>query len=143
MSKDLHHIIDTHEAFPITAFTSDTTIYGDPIDQRGYESFELSVVSGILVDGTYTITVEESDDITFVSGVTEITGDRLLGDYANMVFSTGENNTVKRIGFIVKNRYFRAKVVSSSVTSGGSLSGQAILGDPANAPTTGAFAPLA
>lgn len=143
MSKDLHHVIDTKEAFPISDIGTDTTLYGDATDQRGFESFELSFVSGIIVDGTYTITLQESDDNTFASGVTEIPADRLLGSYSDIIYTTGENNTIKRIGFLPTKTYFRVKLVSSGVTSGGALSAQFILGDPENAPTIGDYSPLA
>lgn len=133
-SQDMHNNVFGYVALETQAITTDTTTNGEIIDTQGFESVEFVALSGTLTDGDYLPLVEDGDDAS-LSDAAAVSDDFLLGTEADAAFAATDDNTVKRIGYVGHKRYVRYSVVSSSTSSGGTLSAVALLGRPRTAPT--------
>lgn len=133
--RDLHHNIGPVVALDTTAISSDITTQGNIVDLQGYGAVEFLIQSGTLTDGTYTPLLEEGDasDLSDASAVADA---NLLGTEATAAFAATEDDTVKRLGYCGSKRYVRLSIVSTSTSSGGTLSALAVRGRPANAPVS-------
>ncbi len=126
MRKDLHNNIELRKALSITAIGSNTTTLGDTIDTKGYGAIEFNLLSGTITDGSYAIQVFESD-ASNMAGESQLGADDLIGSAPTFILT--DDNAVKKIGVKKGNkRYFRLKIVSTGVTSGGTLSATVLLG---------------
>lgn len=136
-TKDLLSEIKELRAISPAAITSDTTTAGQIIDTQGYESVTFIIASGTITDGTYTPLIQEGDD-SGLSDAAAVPDDRLLpsgtGQEAAIAIVAADDNVVEKIGVISKKRYVRLSLVSTGVTSGGTLAAVAILGHPHLAP---------
>jgi hypothetical protein len=129
---DLKNSIKVDKALNIGAISSNTTTAGTAIDLTGYNSLTFVIQSGTLTDGTYTPKIEESSDNSTFTEVTDTT--KLLGTIAGATFASTDDNAVKTIGYIGNKPYVKLSIVSTSVTSGGTLGATAIKGHPVNSP---------
>lgn len=127
---DLHHDVKATKALSHQTINSDTTTDGDIIDTAGFEALEFVFLSGTITDGSYTVALEQGDE-SDLSDAAAVPAADVLGA---AVFAAADDNVAKRIGCLFKKRYVRASVVSTDTTSGGSLGGVAILGQPLHAP---------
>lgn len=117
------------KALNIATITSNATTNGIAIDTIGFEALTFLFEVGARTDGTFNIDIKESDDnATFTS----VADDFLVGTKVSAAISTA--NTIKTIGYVGKKRYARLDVVSTSVSSGATVSATAILGQPIVAP---------
>ena len=81
-------------------------------------------------DGTYTLKLTAGDQANLSDGVVvDLTG--LIGSLPAL----GAANKTGRVGYRGHNRYVRADVVSTGVTSGSHVSAIALLGHPQLGPT--------
>ena len=131
-SKDLKTNINTVVAFDNTTFDSNTTIQGNVVDTKGFESVTFSNIVGIVTDGTFTPEILDCDtsDGTFIA----VADDFLVGAEAQAALTV--SNTTSKIGYIGKKRFVREDFTSTFVTLGvDSISSTAILGSPLHAPT--------
>lgn len=135
-SMDMHTKINPSSGLNIQSIASDTTVNGVIIDTQNHESIEWLIFSGTITDGTYTPTIEESDD-SGLAGATTVSADFLLGTVANATFVAADDNVVKRIGSVGKKRYQRLSLVSTGTSTGGTLSAIAVLGNARHQPTAG------
>lgn len=133
--QDLHNNIKASRGISPQAITaSDSTLTSEIIDTRGYGSVEFLFLSGAVTDGTFTITVYESND-SGMSGETAVADDDLLGTEPTFVGTTSaDDNTVKKIGYIGNMRYVRAKAVQTGSSTGGYLACVVVQGHPRVAP---------
>lgn len=131
MEYDLHNNVNDVLALAISSITTNTTTVGAIIDTAGYESIEFVIQSGTLTDGTYTVTLEDGDDAALADAAT-ITSTYLLGTFPSFIAT--EDDTVKRIGTNTKKRYVRLSIVSTGVTTGGTMAATAVQGHPHRAP---------
>lgn len=125
---DLHDNIGTGVGLAISSITTNTATAGAIIDTRGYNAMELSFLSGTITDGTYAVTINESND----AGMAGPTTATVLGTLPSFV--AADDNVVKRVGVLASKRYVQATVTSTGVTTGGTMSAQYILGRPDAAP---------
>lgn len=125
--ENLHNIIDQMVALKPQTIATDTTTVGETIDLADANAVEMNLTVGNATDGDYAVSFFESDD-SGMSGEVEITDtDRIQGnlyDTANTAVSLASYNW----GVIKDLRYVRAKVVSTSTSSGSDLSMVATLG---------------
>lgn len=135
MEYDLHNSVLQKVALNTSAISTNTTTAGAIIDTAGFESIEFIIQSATLTDGAYAIKLEDGDD-SGLSDAADVSSDLVLGGLPS--FADTDDNTVKRVGSISKKRYQRLSIVSTSVTTGGTLSAVAILGNPRVAPTAAA-----
>jgi len=136
-SKDLHNSIYFANALSSTAIASSTTTNGATVDTFPtitYESLEFVIRSTAYTDGTYTPNIQDSPD---GSTWTNVDSSFLIPDdgTAESGAAITANSQIKRLGYIGKERYVRLQIVSTSVTSGATLSALAVLSNPSNAPT--------
>jgi hypothetical protein len=120
------------------ALTSQTvqtsTVNGTVIDLAAFGNnfrdvmFELT--SGTLTDGTYAVTVEESDQSG--SGFAAVASSRVLGSLPS--FAATDDDTVKVFGACPTKRYVRLVVTATGATTGGVLSARAICGNGSDHP---------
>lgn len=133
--QDLHNNIKASRGISPQAITaSDSTLTSEIIDTRGYGSTEFLFISGAVTDGTFTITVYESND-SGMSGETAVADDDLLGTEPTFVGTTSaDDNAVKKVGYIGSKRYVRAKAVQTGSSTGGYLVCVVVQGHPRVAP---------
>jgi hypothetical protein len=112
-------------ALKTATISTNTTTVGEIIDSALYESIEFAVLSGTRTDGTYTPQIF-GGDASNMSDEAQITGDEILGTCTAITAS----DTVSQFGTCSKKRYFRIKIVSTSVTTGAPVSAVCIKGDP-------------
>ncbi len=132
--KDTKNNLLVEVAVPVTAFAGNITMVGEPIDLKGYNSCTFAVYAGQTTDGTYTPAIFESDTGVFSGEETAVSDDDLLGTEALAAISGGADQVVKTLGYIGQKRYVQARLVSTSVTTGGSVGILAIKGHPYIAP---------
>jgi hypothetical protein len=132
--RDLHNNMITKKALSIGAISSNTNTDGDIIDTNGYKQVEFAILSGTLTDGAYTPAIFEGDDSGLSDGAATAAAD-LLGTVAGATFALTDDNVTKRIGYKGNKRYVRLRLVSTAVTTGGTLGAVAILSNPLVAPT--------
>jgi len=135
MEYDLHNSVLGALGFPITAIASDTTTAGVIIDSLGFESMEFFIASGTITDGTYDVILEDGDD-SGLSDAAVIDPELVLGSLPQFV--AADDNITERVGTITKKRYVRMSIVSTGVTTGGTLSAVAVRAHAHTRPTEGA-----
>src|SRR5690242_14229689 len=81
------------------------------------KSAMLVVLTGTITDGTYAVSLEESD--TSGSGYAAVAAADLQGSAISI--GSGDDDKVFELGYNGKKRYVRAVVVSTGTTSGGVL----------------------
>jgi hypothetical protein len=105
------------------------TITGPAIDRQGYSGVLFIVAAGAVTDGTLTPKLQDSDDnVTFA----DVAASNLNGSFADI--TGGSDNTIQRVGYVGEKRYSRLVISATGATSGGILSGTAVLGAPALRP---------
>jgi len=128
MRRDLHNTIVAENALNVSSITTNTTTAGSIIDRSGSRALEFLIHSGPLTDGAYTPLIQHGDQPD-LSDATAVDETDLLGTEAEAVFVPTDDNAVKKIGYAGIKRYVRLNIVSTGVTSGGSLSAIAVKGD--------------
>lgn len=122
------------KALASTAISSDTATNGAAIDcalyGNNFRDVLFVVNSHTLTDGTYAVTVEESD--ASGSGYAAVADARVLGSLPT--FAASDDNVVKSFGVRPTKRYVRIVITSATTTSGGTLSAIAVLGNGSNNP---------
>lgn len=132
--KDMKNNIKVSNALNIQAIASNTTIAGAIIDTKGFDSLTLVFQTGTITDGDYTLLIEEGNSATLTDAAAVADAD-LLGTEALASFSADtDDNKVSKIGYRGNKRYVRLSVVSTSVTTGGTVGATAIQGHPQFAP---------
>ena len=116
------------------SIATNTTNTGDSIDLAGFNSAGFYIFSGTLTDGVYTPSIEDSDDNT---NWTAVSASNLNKTIATATFTATDDNVCKSIGYIGSKRYVRLKIVSTGVTTGGTLVAVAFLGTSTFAPVSG------
>lgn len=144
MRGDIHNTIFAAPALNVGAISSSTTTVGVAVDSIGYNATSVVIHAGTVTDGTYTPSVFESDDATFAteSEVQKYIGtpayasdfDVAYTPIADATFVAADDNKVARLGFLLTKRYFRLKLVSAGVTTGGTFSAIALLGEAIRTP---------
>jgi hypothetical protein len=132
MEYDLHNNVTAKIALQTTAISSNTTTAGAIIDTSGYESIEFILISSTLTDGAYVCVLQDGDD-SGLSDAANVDSSLLLGALPDFVLA--DDNAVRRVGCIAKKRYVRLSITSSAVTTGGTITAGALLGNPKSMPT--------
>lgn len=128
---DLHNETVSRLGLAVAAISSNTTTSGAIIDTAHYESLEFYMISGTITDGTYTAQLWHGND-SGLSDAVQLTGEEVLG---SAVLVAASDNATARIGYVGKKRYVQLRIVSTGVTTGGTMGAVAVLGTPHHAPT--------
>ena len=129
-TKDINTILDVSNAFNATAIAADADTDGEFIDTQGFYGLTFVAESTAYTDGTYTLDLLESDTAS-APDFTSVPYNFIIG---SGVISAA--NTPAKIGYVGKKRYVRLRITSSGVTTGATLTAQAIRAVPGDAPTT-------
>lgn len=132
-SFDLYSLVAVERGLSVGAITSNTTTNGAWIDTKGSYAVMWSILSGTITDGVYTPVLFEADRDDFADAA-QVAADFVIGSYADATFVAADDNVAKKIGYAGKKRYVQLRMVSTSVSSGGTLSASALVGMPRHAP---------
>lgn len=122
---------------PIAARTDNTAIVSAIIDTANYNACEFVLVTGTNTDtnATFAVTVDEGDN-SALSDAVAVTDAKLVGTLALAGFTFADDVECRKLGYIGTKRYVRLTVTPSGNDSGNIfISGVAVLGNPASAPT--------
>ncbi len=107
------------------AVTGNGTTNGFSVDTADYElGLMFSVLVNNFTDGSYTFTLEESDDSAFTSPVAIVDGDdKLIGTLAGLTATaaSASGSTLSTIGLISNLQFVRLNVVAAGVTTGADI----------------------
>lgn len=113
------------------------------VNIQGYEACTFIISTGVITDGTWTITFEESDEAAanFVTIAADDYDEKLIGDIPGPFTNVANafNNQVYKVGYIGNKQYVRC-VVTETVMGTAIFSVIAVLGDPHSAPVATGFA---
>lgn len=141
-TNDLHNNVALARALSAVAIgTTGTGKTSAAIDRRGYGGIEFIINYGTITatGAVYTVLMTESDAST--GGFTSVADGDMLGTEADAGLAAGTRtsgttkNTQKKIGYKGNKRYAKLGVIST-VTAGTLIAIDAILYNPAQAPTT-------
>jgi hypothetical protein len=141
--RDLHNNIQLKRAIsPVNAGSGDTPIVSQIIDRQGYDSLEFLIATGSLADAnaTFTVLVEDGDDSDLVDDGAAVADSELLGTEAGASFAFGDDDEVRKIGYIGHKRYVRLTITPSGNTGDVYVSAVAVLAKADMAPVTQASA---
>lgn len=120
--RDLLHSLVSKVAKAAAAITTDTTTNGNVIDLQGFEACRFDFQSATITDGAYACSIQEGDES---DGSDMADASDVLGAAS---FAAADDSTVKSLSYVGSKRYVRAKIVSTGVTTGGTLGATAVLG---------------
>lgn len=135
--RDGHNVIDVKRVISPVSVSDDTAQVGQIIDRQGFGTVEYVIATGSIADSnaTFAVLLEESDDSS-MSGATAVADADLLGTEALAGFQYDDDNECRKLGYKGRKRYTRLTITPSGNASAALLSAVAILGRPANMPTT-------
>lgn len=127
---------------PPAAYTSTQTPAAG-VDLQGYEGCTFIISTGVITDGTWTVTFQESVTSNFAVPIAITNGDesKLIGDTPGPFTNVGSafNNQIYKVGYIGNLQYVRC-IVTETVMGTAVFSASVILGDPHSAPVSVGFA---
>lgn len=121
---------------PIQEITTDITLKGNGIDLQSANSVQFTVQSGIVTDGSFAFTLDESDVSNFAQFNTVADSDLRGAVAADLIFNNTLSDKTKDVGYVGNKRFVRWSFTSIGVTLGGFFSGTAILSHLNLAPAT-------
>lgn len=121
--RDLLNGLVSKLAKAAAAIATDTTTNGLVIDLQGFDSCRFDVASATLTDGDYAVSIQEGSE-SDGSDMADAPASAVLGAVS---FAPADDNTVKSLSYVGSKRYVRLKIVSTNVTTGGTLGAIAVL----------------
>jgi hypothetical protein len=97
---------------------------------NNFRDVDFHILSGTLTDGSYAVTVEESDSSG--SGFAAVDSSRVLGSLPT--FAATDDNVLNSVGVRPLKRYVRIVVTATGATTGGVLAAIAVLANGGNNP---------
>ena len=126
--KDLHHNVKISSAVNPARVTDNTAQVGNIIDMQGYQSLEFALMANIPdSDATLTPLVEHGD-ASNLSDAAAVADDFLLGTESDATLAAGDDNVVKKVGYVGSKRYVRLTLTPASNTGNMDLCAMAIQG---------------
>lgn len=135
--RDLMNNIHVARAIsPAPATTDNTAWVSQIIDTKGFDSLTFLINTGSLADAdaTFAVLIEDGDD-SGLSDNAAVADKFLLGTEALAGFNYGDDNEVRKIGYIGPKRYVRMTITPSGNSGNAFVSAVAVLGHPNLAPT--------
>lgn len=125
--RDLKHYLSVGISV-LSGVLKTATATGTGVDLQGYETATAVVQFGVITDGTFTPSLEESD--TFGSGYTAVAAGDQLGTFTAAT-SGGGGSAVQTVGYIGSKRYVRVVLtVTGSPSTGGYANALIVRGRP-------------
>ena len=122
--------LDVVKAFN-AAIGSNTTTNGDWIDLSEYHACTIIFIAQSLTDGTYTPVIQDADESN-QSDAAAVDDKYLTEAESDLVMDAA--NEVAVIGYTGPNKYVRPQITSAGVTSGATIVGLVVKGEPEDAP---------
>lgn len=132
--KDMKNNIKVSNALNIQAISTNATTAGAIIDTKGYDSLTFVFQTGTITDGDYTLLIHEGDNSALSDAAAVADADLLGTEAAASFVADTDDNKVSKIGYRGNKRYVRLSVVSTNVTTGGTVGAVAVQGHPQFAP---------
>lgn len=123
MTQDLYSKLEPVIAVNTQTISNSSTVAGNEIDTQGYQGMIITLQTGTLSDGTYTLLIQDKDE---GGSYADVSDTYLLGTEAGTAL-TGSNK-VSSIGYIGQKRYVKVSIVASGLSSGGVVGAIANLG---------------
>lgn len=122
---------------PAAAITNNTPLVSSIVDTSGYEScvFVLNIGDLADADATFAVAVEHGDQAN-LSDAAAVPAAGLTGTLAQAGFTFGDDNKLRKIGYVGSKRYVRLTVTPSNNTGNAFISATAVLGDGRHKPTS-------
>lgn len=143
LNKDLHNNISPKRVIAPVAIGANATKSGKVIDRQGYGGVQFIASYGaVTTTGTIvTLVVKEGDATGSMTSVADadLLGTEVLASLpvqATARTSEVGKNVTKKIGYVGNKRYVTVDAVGTGTTSVGCLSVEAVLFNPAVAPTS-------
>jgi len=138
--KDLHNNVASKLVVIPVAIGANATKTGLVVDRQGFGGVEFHIAYGsVTTTGTVVAVVVKEGSVT--GALTSVADADLLGTEALAGLAAGARvagtgkEVAKRVGYRGVERYVSLNVVSTGVTSAGTVGVIAVLHDPFNAPT--------
>jgi len=133
--KDMESQMKESAALPIQAIGTNTTTNGTAVDMQGYQALTFVFHSGAVTDGTFTPALLEGDDSN-ISNASAVADADLLPSGTGQEAAAAINaaNSVSKLGYRGTRRYVFPTIVSTAVTTGGTIGVTAIQECPSEAP---------
>lgn len=133
MRKEQKTNIKALVALNMALINSNTTTVGNVIDTAGFESCTFLFHAGVVTDGDYRVEITEC--ATSGGTYTAVADADLIGlESATSITDDTDDQNIGTIGYIGKQRYVKATVVSTNVTTGATVAIECILSNPLVAP---------
>lgn len=135
--RDLMNNVHPVNIIPPGTTTSDAThIVSAVVNRLGFGSVTFVLSSGTLSDpdATFGILIEHGDAAN-LSDAEAVPDELLIGTEALTGFTAGDDNAVRKIGYVGGKQYQRLTIVPVGNSAAAGFSAVAILGHPVNAPT--------
>lgn len=136
MMKDLANDIEIRRAIsPDEGAGNDTAKVSQIIDLANFGSVVFAIATGTLADAdaTFTVLVEDGDNASLNDNAA-VADEFLVGTEALASFAFGDDDEVRKIGYIGPKRYVRLTITPADNTGAWDISAIAILGHPRKAP---------
>lgn len=137
MRDMLNSINPVRAISPAAAVTDTTAFVSQIIDVKGYDALTFVILTGSLADAdaTFTVLVEHGDN-SALSDAAAVDDKELVGTEALASFTFAHDDATRKIGYIGNKRYVRLTVTPAANTGNAFVAATAILGHPAQQPTT-------
>ncbi len=133
MRDSLYDEVLAREALPVLLRTANATVNGTTVDKSVFNNMfkvvSFVVQAGTLVDGTTTITMEDSDN-----GSSWATADSSYVQGTLPVIASTADNAIYEFAYLGPKRYVRIVATQASATSGGTMGAIALLGQARRTP---------
>jgi hypothetical protein len=119
-TRDLHnHIHCVRALSPVTQTNADTAFVTQIIDTAGYESLEFVIMLGAMTDADMTaVVLVEDGDNSSLNDNAAVDDKYLLGTETAAAFQFGDDNQVRKIGYVGSKRYVRMTITPTGNNSG-------------------------
>jgi hypothetical protein len=121
---------------PVAAGTSNAALVGNIVDRLGFGSLTYLINIGANTDSDVTFTVLlEDGDAADMSDAAAVADAQLIGTEALAAFAFGDDNQMRKLGYIGGKRYSRLTITPLGNTGNIFVSCVAVMGHPHIAPT--------
>ena len=103
------------------AIVSNTTTNGTDVDTTSFLAVSYGLDCRIRTDGTYTLALLHSDDDGATDAYAAIPAANLIGSYPSLTGVTAAEGVIGTVGVFGAKKWIRPTVVSTSVTTGGTV----------------------
>ena len=136
MRDQMSNIAPVQVLAPVAARTDNTALVGNIVDRLGFGSLTYLINIGANTDADVTFTVLlEDGDAADMSDAAAVADAQLIGTEALAAFAFGDDNQMRKLGYIGGKRYSRLTITPAGNAGNIFVSCVAVMGYPHIAPT--------